>query len=270
MDYYSKYFSKLEYYLHQYLSLYFGQYEIMRRTRPDWLYDASGRRLELDFYIEAIHIAIEVQGMQHYEYNPHFHGDYDGFKDQQERDELKRAACKDRGVKLYEVFDKDSVDRAILEIINGVFSHHLHPISDSDVSEKQKAIRLGDMSDSLENSGDDIPDYIELGFCVWTLDNITPSSNAIDRAIISKWYDEYNRYLIKQEIQKHQPRNLTIKEASNNFEDVVQWCVERLRKQTYISISEAQQIADAFAVQNYLVTPGHVREAIRRISQTRK
>ena len=64
----------------------------------------ANNRWELDGYNDELKIAFEQQGIQHYEYLPHFHRD--GIVDlqhQQERDESKRKQCIELGIRLIEV-----------------------------------------------------------------------------------------------------------------------------------------------------------------------
>lgn len=95
------------------LSEHFGHLTIRENTRPSWLLGPKGERLELDFFIEELHAAIEVQGRQHYEYTPHFHNDFSEFKTQLDRDVAKRETCDDYGIALFEVFDEASAADAI-------------------------------------------------------------------------------------------------------------------------------------------------------------
>lgn len=85
------------------LSTHFGQYTIRENTRPAWLTDDTGARLELDFIIEELNVAIEVQGAQHYVYTPHFHGTYTSLQMTIERDTFKQETCKARGMVFFEV-----------------------------------------------------------------------------------------------------------------------------------------------------------------------
>lgn len=64
-------------------------------ARPAFL---SG--LELDGYNEALQLAFEYQGIQHYEYHPHFHRSHKEFYAQQERDQRKYKTCKEEGITL--------------------------------------------------------------------------------------------------------------------------------------------------------------------------
>ena len=66
------------------------------KTRPKWL-----KRLELDCYNEELKIALEYNGMQHYEFVPYFHKNkIENFYKQQERDSLKIELCKNKGIEL--------------------------------------------------------------------------------------------------------------------------------------------------------------------------
>ena len=62
----------------------------------DWLGLQS-----LDVFIPSLDIAIEYQGIQHYEAVPFFGGE-NGFTDVQNRDKKKKKLCADHGVKLIE------------------------------------------------------------------------------------------------------------------------------------------------------------------------
>ena len=70
-------------------------------VRPDWLKNQkSGCNLELDGYNKKLKIAFEANGIQHYEYNSHFHSCYDDYTDQVYRDKLKAKLCKKKGIHL--------------------------------------------------------------------------------------------------------------------------------------------------------------------------
>jgi hypothetical protein len=105
--------SKLQRYVSNQLSIHFGGYTTRENHRPGWLNSGSGGNLELDFYIEELDLAIEVQGKQHWQFVPIFHGNRDGYNAQIERDKKKKAICKNKGVKLIEVFSKNDIDQLI-------------------------------------------------------------------------------------------------------------------------------------------------------------
>ena len=86
-------------------------YGVQENVRPDWLINPkTGRRLELDLYLDNVKIAIEVQGGQHTHYVPWMHASEAAFESQQERDDFKRAICKQRGVFLYEVYKVEDIE----------------------------------------------------------------------------------------------------------------------------------------------------------------
>lgn len=64
----------------------------------------ANNRWELDGYNDELKIGFEQQGIQHYQYRPHFHrnGIID-LQNQQERDESKRKQCIELGIRLIEV-----------------------------------------------------------------------------------------------------------------------------------------------------------------------
>ena len=97
--------SKLEKYLSKQLYSRFGQYSIRQNYRPDWL-----EGLELDFYIDEIKLAAEVQGEQHYKFIQHFHKSIENFELQKKRDEKKEYICREKGIKLFEIFTEKDAD----------------------------------------------------------------------------------------------------------------------------------------------------------------
>ena len=89
-------------------------------SRPDWLITDRGERLELDIFLPSINVAIEVNGAQHYQFVPFFHGSYDEFESQQRRDSQKYEICSKAGVYLLEVFDYVSKKEAIEFVVDMV------------------------------------------------------------------------------------------------------------------------------------------------------
>ncbi len=107
--------SKLQRYVSQQLSIHFGQYVIRENIRPDWLNPGNGGNLELDFFIEELNLAIEVQGEQHWMFIPFFHIDKGGYNRQIEYDRYKKSACEQKGIRLVEIFSESEIDNLVRE-----------------------------------------------------------------------------------------------------------------------------------------------------------
>ena len=117
--------SKLQYKIGNILYTHLGQFHIKENYRPEWLQTQQGNRLELDFYIKELRIAIEVQGRQHYEFVPFFHNDHDGFSDRLSKDRLKREICIQRGITLYEICsESDAID--LIESLDTSYEYPIH------------------------------------------------------------------------------------------------------------------------------------------------
>jgi len=56
--------SKLQRYTGEQLRKRFGKYGLVENTRPAWLVSSKGERLELDFFIDKLSVAVEVQGVR--------------------------------------------------------------------------------------------------------------------------------------------------------------------------------------------------------------
>lgn len=105
--------SKLQRKLSKILFDRYEEFGVKENSRPEWLYSKTGERLELDFLLDLLDIAVEVQGAQHYQYTEHFHGSYDDFLSQVERDERKRYICSRRGIKLIEIDTQEEIQTVI-------------------------------------------------------------------------------------------------------------------------------------------------------------
>lgn len=115
--------SKLEKYLSNELYTRFGHYSIRQNYRPDWM-----EGLELDFYIDELKIAAEVQGQQHYGFVEYFHKTQDKFEAQKKRDERKKFICRERKINLFEIFTEKDADIFIGKIkdmqeVRGMYVH---------------------------------------------------------------------------------------------------------------------------------------------------
>ena len=102
--------SKLQRYTGQELRRRFAKYGIVENTRPDWLISSKGERLELDFYLERLGIAVEVQGRQHFEFVPVFHVSEWDFQEQVRRDREKLAICQRAGINLLYVCKRSDIE----------------------------------------------------------------------------------------------------------------------------------------------------------------
>jgi len=60
------------------------------------------RKLYFDFYLPTLNVAIEYQGIQHYQVVKHFGGEQ-GFKQRSKRDKIKEDWCKLNNIKLIEI-----------------------------------------------------------------------------------------------------------------------------------------------------------------------
>jgi hypothetical protein len=71
------------------------------KSRPKFLTYNKGKALELDGYCPELKMAIEVQGLQHFNYIPYFHrkGIVD-FYEQQKRDSFKVEKCRENDIDL--------------------------------------------------------------------------------------------------------------------------------------------------------------------------
>lgn len=70
----------------------------------DWLINPeTGSKMRLDGYFPNLKIAIEYDGIQHYEYTPKLDKTYESFLKRQERDKIKNQLCKENNIKLIRV-----------------------------------------------------------------------------------------------------------------------------------------------------------------------
>lgn len=76
------------------------------KARPDFLRNpvtGGNFNLELDCFDPQLRIAVEYNGVQHYQYVPYFHKNKEAFLNQKYRDDMKRRICKENGIILIEV-----------------------------------------------------------------------------------------------------------------------------------------------------------------------
>ena len=69
------------------------------KTRPKWLKNRkTGGQMELDGYCDALKLAFEFNGPQHYMFYPKYHKTRIDFLEQLERDKLKLKLCQKHGI----------------------------------------------------------------------------------------------------------------------------------------------------------------------------
>jgi len=90
------------------------------RTRPTWLLNSSGNRMELDGYCEKLDLAFEYNGEQHYQKN--FFSQNHSLENRKNDDELKKQLCQQKGVLLV-VFTPDDDLTQIPDIIRKSAKH---------------------------------------------------------------------------------------------------------------------------------------------------
>lgn len=73
------------------------------RIRPSWLFSARGGRMEFDGYCEALQVAFEHHGEQHYRRVEHFQRGEESLARRREDDARRRALSVERGVLLIEI-----------------------------------------------------------------------------------------------------------------------------------------------------------------------
>jgi len=112
--------SQLQRYVSNWIYSNLIEYEPRENCRPDWLITSEGERLELDFYVQSLDLAVEIQGAQHYIYVPFFHGNQANFVSRLRRDRFKRETCQLRGIKLYEIASSDEAELFFSEIKNNL------------------------------------------------------------------------------------------------------------------------------------------------------
>lgn len=101
------------------INKYLSRFDVKQNYRPKWLVNpVTGRSLELDFYIEQIDLAIEIDGPQHDKYVPAFHpnGEVDLLY-QKYRDRCKLMQCKKRHVHLLTIKTSENIENTIVDFL---------------------------------------------------------------------------------------------------------------------------------------------------------
>lgn len=91
-------------------------------SRPDWLRNYTGKKLEIDCYSEELKLGLEYNSEYHYVFPNVWQKTKEEFDDLQERDKLKIELCEENGVDLivvpYTVKYKDLYSYIIQELEN--------------------------------------------------------------------------------------------------------------------------------------------------------
>ena len=125
--------SKLEAYLSKELYTRFGQFSIRQNYRPDWL-----NGLELDFYIDELKLAAEVQGAQHYTFVEFFHRNEKNFEDQKQRDANKSYLCRLHKIELIEIYTEKDADLFVSLVLERSTPKYIEHIPDAREAAKEK------------------------------------------------------------------------------------------------------------------------------------
>lgn len=85
---------------------------------------ASRGALFLDIYLPRLKIAFEYDGIQHFEYNEHFHGNRENFTRARRRDIEKDELCEELGITLIRVAYNEEMSKELVlgkleEALNG-------------------------------------------------------------------------------------------------------------------------------------------------------
>ena len=80
----------------------------------------EGHKLFFDFYIPSYKLAIEIQGIQHYEFVEFFHEDRHGLRKQRLKDNIKREWALHNNINILEI-DKHNFPKTPNELLNLIY-----------------------------------------------------------------------------------------------------------------------------------------------------
>jgi len=97
--------SKFQYRVKRFLEKYWKNHIVFEE------FPIVGTKMSLDFYNANKKIAVEVQGRQHTNYVPHFHGNHKiNYINQLKRDQDKSRFCEINDITLIEIYEKDELN----------------------------------------------------------------------------------------------------------------------------------------------------------------
>lgn len=84
------------------LEEYFGR--PFPKQRPQFMKNTvTTRNLEIDCFNHDLRLGVEYNGIQHYQFVPHFHKNREDFMLQRYRDDMKKRLCQDNGITLISI-----------------------------------------------------------------------------------------------------------------------------------------------------------------------
>ncbi|MBL69619.1 MAG: hypothetical protein CMO74_14455 [Verrucomicrobiales bacterium] len=101
------------------------QFQVKQLLKKHWKshvvfeeFPVAGTKMSLDFYNANKKIAIEVQGKQHTNYTPHFHGgNQANFLSQKRRDYHKKLFCEKNEIKLIEIHEGEDIGEKLIKSV---------------------------------------------------------------------------------------------------------------------------------------------------------
>lgn len=88
------------------------------KSRPKWLANERGNRMELDGFCESLSIAFEHHGEQHYKNIKHFYKSKNTLTKRRRDDKRRRQLCKENGVTLIEIPYRIPNDKLVEHIVS--------------------------------------------------------------------------------------------------------------------------------------------------------
>lgn len=90
------------------------------QQRFDWLLSSKNGKMSLDFYLPDYNIAIECQGIQHYESNRYYTEEI--VCAQKERDSLKLKLCTEHNIKIHYIKYDENIEESIINLLTSLSS----------------------------------------------------------------------------------------------------------------------------------------------------
>lgn len=97
-----------------------------QKSRPSWLVNSRGNRMEFDGYAPKLCIAFEFHGQQHFQINSKFSPTDEALRQRIADDETKKSLCIQRGIQLIEISQKGCTVPSAELIENAVRKAHVH------------------------------------------------------------------------------------------------------------------------------------------------